>query len=387
MNLLHVPTLLFVIAIAFAVSAVVMLVIWRINRQMAGVLQWFQATLANAIGFLILSPFITIYDVHQYTIFVNNVLALLGVLLTLEGALRFRGFYSAPRWKPVYLLLPVFVVVSWQLKATDARHLFLDAVAALALGATAVVMIWRTRERNELKVFSLAALFSGLLALAFATRWLTLLTAGGEPDFDIDLARALVFVGIFLYVMGWTFSITVACYFRAFQRALQIAQEDALTGLPNRRSIDETLHQALLRARRYDERFAVVVMDLNRFKAVNDALGHQVGDALLIEVARRLRMFVRETDFAGRLGGDEFLVMVHGIGDRPTGVRTLERLRTAVNGKFQLQGQDVAIDVSAGIAIWPMDGDSVDCLLSTADRHMYAEKSIGRALGTLKPGA
>ncbi len=387
MNLLHVPTLLFAIAIAFVVSTMVMFVIWRINRQMAGVLQWFQATLANAVGFLIVSPFFSIPDAPRYTVFVNNVLALLSVLLTLEGALRFRGFYSARHWQPVYLLLPVFLLVSWQLRATDARHLFHDAVVALGLAATALVMIWRTRERNELKVFGLAALFSGLLALAFAIRWLALLTAGDEPGFDIDLARALVFVSIFLYVMGWTFSITVACYFRAFQRVLQIAQEDALTGLPNRRSIDETLHQTLLRARRYGETFAVVVMDLNRFKAVNDALGHHVGDTLLIEVARRLRLFVRETDFAGRLGGDEFLVMVHGIGDRPTGVRTLERLRTAVNGKLRLQGQDVPIDVSAGIAIWPMDGDSVDCLLSTADRHMYAEKSIDRALTGLDPGA
>ncbi|QIB65029.1 GGDEF domain-containing protein [Kineobactrum salinum] len=386
MNLLHMPTLFFAIAIACLVSTLVMAVIWRINRQMAGVLQWFQATLANTIGFLIVSPFFGLPYTPQYTAIVNT-LGLWAIMLTLEGALRFRGFVTVRHWMPMYLLLPVFLLLSWYLRANEARHLFHDAVAAVLLGAAAVVMVWRTRERYERKVFGLAALFAGLLALAFAIRWLAFLVAGGSPGFDLEMARRLLFVSVFLYVMGWTFSITVACYFRAFQRALQIAQEDALTGLPNRRSIDETLRQTLLRARRHDEKFAVLIMDLNRFKAVNDSLGHQAGDTLLIEVARRLRQFVRKTDFAGRLGGDEFLIMVHGIADRSTGMRTLERLRDAVNGTLQLQQQDVAIDASAGIAIWPVDGDSVDALLSTADRNMYAEKSVDRPPSGRHPGA
>jgi len=374
MNALHVPTLFLMIAMTASVCTLIMLVLWRINHGMNGVFHWFLALAANAVGFLLLFPFVGREGPEQYFNFINNTLSLSAVMLTLEGSLRFRGVQSDHRWKLVFVLVPLFALLSWVNRDDIVhRHLWHDPLAATGLLAVAVVMVWRA-GRDELRIYQLPALFAVLLALAFAFRWWSSLQAVLDPTRDLALARAILFVGVSLYLMGWTFSITVACYFREHRYTLQLASEDVLTGLPNRRSIDETLTRTLERARRHGDHFAVVMLDLNRFKRVNDELGHQVGDALLVEVARRLRKFLREADYAGRLGGDEFLLIVHGVGDRASAGRVAQRLRSTLDGPAVLGAETVSVAIAVGVAIWPEDGDSVDALLTAADRHMYADK-------------
>ncbi|MFO7550801.1 MAG: GGDEF domain-containing protein [Haliea sp.] len=374
MNTLHVPTLFLMIAMTASVCTLIMLVLWRINHSMHGVFQWFLASAASAVGFLVLFPFAERGGVEPYLIFLNNTLSLSAVMLTLEGSLRFRGFHSEQRWKLAFVLVPLFALLAW-MNRDDIVHRYLwhDPLAAAGLLAVAVVMVWRT-GRDEFRIYQLSALFAALLGLAFAFRWWSSLQVLLDPARDLDLARAVLFVGTSLYLMGWTFSITVACYFREHRHTLQLASEDVLTRLPNRRSIDETLRRTLERARRHNETFAVVMMDLNRFKRVNDELGHQAGDALLVEVARRLRGFLREADYAGRLGGDEFLLIVHGIDNRASAERVAERLRGALDGPAILGAETVSVAIAVGVAIWPDDGDSVDALLTAADRYMYADK-------------
>lgn len=374
MNGLHVPTLFLMIAMTASVCMLIMLVLWRINHGMNGVFQWFLASAASAVAFLVMFPFVERGGVEPYLMFANNTLSLCAVMLTLEGSLRFRGFQSEHRWKLVFVLVPLFLLLSWVNRDDIVhRHLWHDPLAATGLLAVAVIMVWRT-GRDEFRIYQLSALFAALLALAFVFRWWSSLQVMLDPARDLALARTVLFVGTSLYLMGWTFSITVACYFREHQRTLQLASEDVLTGLPNRRSIDETLTRTLERARRHSESFAVVMMDLNRFKRVNDELGHQVGDALLVEVGRRLRGFLREADYAGRLGGDEFLLIVHGIHNRVSAGRVGERLRGALDGPAVLGAETVSVAIAVGVAIWPEDGDSVDALLTAADRSMYADK-------------
>lgn len=374
MNAFHVPTLFLMIAMTASVCTLIMLVLWRINHSMQGVFQWFLASAASAVAFLVLLPVAERGGVEPYLMFVNNTLSLCAVMLTLEGSLRFRGFHSEQRWKLAFLLVPLFALLAWVNRDDIVqRHLWHDPLAASGLLAVAVVMVWRA-GRDEFRIYQLSAVFAALLALAFLFRGWASLQVMLDPAQDLALARAILFVGTSLYLMGWTFSITVACYFREHQRTLQLASEDVLTGLPNRRSIDETLTRTLERARRHGETFAVVMMDLNRFKRVNDELGHQVGDALLVEVARRLRRFLREADYAGRLGGDEFLLIVYGIDNRASAGRVAERLRGALNGPAVLGTDTVSVAIAVGVAIWTDDGDSVDALLTAADRYMYADK-------------
>ena len=155
------------------------------------------------------------------------------------------------------------------------------------------------------------------------------------------------------------------------------ATHDALTGLPNRVRFRQAVGQAI-EHRGANPRFAVMLLDLDRFKEINDTLGHHYGDRLLSQTGPRLNEAVREADLIARLGGDEFAVFMRSL---PAGSRTAllaaERLREALSGPFELDGFMVEVDSSIGIALYPQDGDNVDTLLQRADVAMYRAKQTG----------
>ena len=159
------------------------------------------------------------------------------------------------------------------------------------------------------------------------------------------------------------------------QRRQHQALHDSLTGLPNRASFQEHAAATLGRSGP-DERVAVLLMDLDQFKQVNDTLGHQTGDELLQEVARRLRSTTRDRDFAARLGGDEFAVLVR-VGDEgSSALPTARRIADALQAPVELRGIRLDVRVSVGIAVFPDHGSDVHDLLQRADVAMYAAKSL-----------
>ncbi|MBB5322624.1 sensor domain-containing diguanylate cyclase [Marinobacter oulmenensis] len=165
---------------------------------------------------------------------------------------------------------------------------------------------------------------------------------------------------------------------RAEAQMLRQANHDPLTGLPNRMALNLHLKQAIEQARRDHGQFAVIYLDLDRFKPVNDTLGHQAGDELLQHVARRLEHCIRREDIVGRRGGDEFLI-VSGPLDRPEDVELIaEKTVIVLNQPFRVQGQDVQIGVSVGVALFPDDGQTAEELLNRADMAMYQVKGSGR---------
>ena len=158
-----------------------------------------------------------------------------------------------------------------------------------------------------------------------------------------------------------------------------LARHDQLTGLPNRLAMSEGFLKMLARNARGEE-FAVLCLDLDRFKVVNDTLGHAVGDVLLGQVAQRLRACVRDTEFVARLGGDEFVVLQCGA-PQPVGSTALARRIIAVLGEpFNLGGHSAQIGASVGIAIAPFDGETPDALLKSADLALYRAKGDGRGI-------
>ncbi|TPG59679.1 EAL domain-containing protein [Roseomonas nepalensis] len=160
-------------------------------------------------------------------------------------------------------------------------------------------------------------------------------------------------------------------------RIAHLAHHDALTGLPNRLLLRERLDAALARARR-GEGFAVVCLDLDRFKEVNDSLGHPVGDSLLRAVTERLKAAVRGTDTLARLGGDEFAIVLADV-DQPAEATSLARRLVEVVGQpFEVDGHQVVIGTSIGIAVAPGDGLDADVLLKAADMALYCAKADGR---------
>lgn len=156
------------------------------------------------------------------------------------------------------------------------------------------------------------------------------------------------------------------------------ATRDALTGLLNRASFHELLREKLALAERTDEAIAVLFIDLDRFKSVNDTLGHPIGDGLLAKVGERLRSMSRETDFVARLGGDEFAILQTG-GDQPLAAQAMAtRLVDLIGRTYVVDGHMLNIGASVGIALAPGDGSDPDTLLKRADLALYKSKVDGR---------
>lgn len=159
---------------------------------------------------------------------------------------------------------------------------------------------------------------------------------------------------------------------------LKQAHFDSLTGLPNRFLCLDRLAQRIIDAQRSHQWVALIFVDLDDFKKINDSMGHDVGDALLVEAAQRLRSAVRSVDTVGRLGGDEFVVMLAGISD-VNNVRNLaESLLAKFREPFQIDQREMILTLSAGIAIYPDDGQSAYDMLRNADSAMYHAKDLGR---------
>ena len=167
---------------------------------------------------------------------------------------------------------------------------------------------------------------------------------------------------------------------KASERQIEhMAHHDALTGLANRHVSKLRLAAAIAQARRSGEKVGVLFVDLDRFKHVNDALGHHVGDALLQSVSKRLLQLVREGDTVSRLGGDEFVVILNGIGDAEAiGALLDTRLIPAMRQPHQVEGSALYVSCSVGVAIYPDHGDDMDTLMRHADAAMYQAKSGGR---------
>jgi len=164
----------------------------------------------------------------------------------------------------------------------------------------------------------------------------------------------------------------------ASRRELEyLATHDPLTGLPNRVLFRDRLELALARSRREGRSGGLLFIDLDRFKGVNDTLGHAAGDRLLVEAARRLSRRVREVDTLARLGGDEFILLVEEVKDRAQLRTVADKLQAAFRAPFRIQDREFQISASIGISLFPEDGDEVDRLLRHADAAMYAAKSRG----------
>jgi len=159
-----------------------------------------------------------------------------------------------------------------------------------------------------------------------------------------------------------------------------LANHDALTELPNRVLFHDRLEHALALARRSKEEVAVLCLDLDRFKEVNDLRGHSVGDALLKQVALRLCAAVREADTVARLGGDEFAIVQPGLIQPRSAARVAERLVEAIAEPFYGSGEELVVGLSVGIAVFPADGGDAETLLKNADTALYRAKTDGRGI-------
>lgn len=165
----------------------------------------------------------------------------------------------------------------------------------------------------------------------------------------------------------------------AEEHVQHMAHYDLLTDLPNRTLITDRLKQTLIKAKRNKERMALMFLDLDKFKPVNDTLGHAIGDLLLKEVAKRLLCCVRESDTVARIGGDEFVVLLPVIESEQDAMVVAEKIQHALGNLFELAGHTINIAASVGIAIYPDHGDDEKILIKSADIAMYHAKRSGHS--------
>ena len=164
----------------------------------------------------------------------------------------------------------------------------------------------------------------------------------------------------------------------ADERIQTLAYYDSLTGLPNRTLLHDRLRKAVASARRHRERLAVLFLGLDRFKTINDSLGHSCGDQLLLEMGRRLQTLAREQDTVARLGGDEFLVVLGSVEEGADAAVVAERVAHEVGREFHLQERALSVTCSIGISLYPEHGGDVETLIKNADAAMYSAKEGGR---------
>lgn len=164
---------------------------------------------------------------------------------------------------------------------------------------------------------------------------------------------------------------------QALEKIVQLAHYDSLTNIPNRVLFLDRLDQTIVRAHRKKGVFALLFCDLDGFKAINDSLGHELGDALLRGVAKRLRDSVRESDTVARMGGDEFTITIEDIDEAKDAGKVAEKIVANLARPFELHGHARTIGVSVGIAIYPQDGHDENTLIRHADDAMYQVKAGG----------
>ncbi len=256
----------------------------------------------------------------------------------------------------------------------DALNIYTSSHAAQTILASTYAL--------ELIRYSTWTLGNVLMALGF-WHWLPLVCAIKQAEEDLKQANEFLEVQVAqrtseLKSANDKLRLDLEERKRVEQSIRHMAHHDALTGLPNRALFRDRLSHAMAQADRYHQILAVLFLDLDRFKAINDTLGHNVGDQLLKIAAERLRSCVRDCDTVARLGGDEFTIIVEDIIEVQDAAVVAQKILDTLSQPFNLYGHEVFISVSIGLTLYPNDDENADNLLRNADSAMYRAKEYGR---------
>jgi len=249
------------------------------------------------------------------------------------------------------------------------------------------VAVWWTRPTGSSRsigrplVGGAASLYGVLLLQRL---WSLAVAPATAVDPDLSLYRGfLAFVLVFTTGLGVVIWLLEEEHSKAKDTTEQIAQlafHDPLTGLPNRKLLLDYLSLNILQARRQRDKLAVFFIDLDRFKVINDSLGHSAGDRVLQAVASRVKGAMREADSVGRMGGDEFVVVTPSVASVEDAVHIAQKVRDAIRLPIQVEHRELFVSASMGVALYPSDGDDAETLLKNADTAMYRAKSQGSDL-------
>jgi len=384
---LDIMTLLVMNLIVNAVSSWAMAVIWRENRKRyPGLGFWLMnMTLQTAgLGLVLLKG--AVPDI--ICIVLANLLLQSGAVFLLAGLGRFTG-EPTRNWRNA-ALLAVFTLAmahfTYLRPDMQARQITVSAMIILVMGQACWLLLMKTAPGFRAITNITGYVLLGFVGVSLLRIFLTLANPLHTNDFFISgTADALA---ITLYTtLNACLAICLVLMVnrrlladvRALKDELEImATHDALTGLPNRPLFYDRFAVALASTKRNGTMLAVMSLDLDRFKQVNDTLGHPVGDKLLIEAARRLTGILRKVDTVARFGGDEFVLLLWALGSPDDARDIAEKILAAFQKPFELDGHAVSVSVSIGIALFPRHGEDIGLLVKKSDEALYMAKADGK---------
>lgn len=356
-----------------------MLMFWSVNRGFAEIKWYCIANFMVSGGFLLL--ILSALHPWRQMILGAHIMLFAGAILMLNSIRTFRLLNRIPIYVTAAVTSVYIVLIAYWLFAHDdmtARALISSPVFALISICSAISMAVRVPTGDRTVYWSTAGFFS-LHALSMTIRAAHALTGGLGPD---DFAtRALDLMSVLtlnLAVTGCAFGLSTAIALRCRRETELLALYDPLTRLPNRRMFEERLEQAYQQSVRSGRGVALIYCDLDRFKEVNDALGHLAGDEALRMIAGRLVETVKESACLARIGGDEFLLLLENISSRDEVVGVMNRMKRAMAEEMVISGSRVVLNLSCGHALFPNDVSSVQDLIRQADTAMYAMKRGAR---------
>jgi diguanylate cyclase (GGDEF)-like protein len=391
-------TIVMTLAIEMLASLVATLVVVALNRSHSKlyVRDWIVAVSAATacsaallLDFLASAAFSSTHPFRFIPTAMAGAASLLAIAFTLAATLRFSG--ASPAFTGLRGLWAIggcgaaaTLLLAAAPDRTALRHLVqigMPAVLTMLAAMYAVTLALRMRTKAATSSTTLVVVMT-LIALANASVAVVSLlfafgSAGGTLLLSVAGFRAVVTVVSSLAIVVMALDDERRTAVSAASQVEHLAYHDALTGLPNRSLFFDRLVVALAHAARHQHKLAVIFLDLDRFKLINDSLGHSVGDAVIRSSAERLRKCVRQEDTIARFGGDEFIILVSVISRPEDAGRVAQKVIESIEPPFLAAAREISVSTSVGIAVYPTDGTDAETLVRNADTAMYRAKESG----------
>lgn len=377
---LDIPTLIVMTLVNMAIASVAAIFVWRVNRPMAGL-----STMASGLGMICVSFGIAFFAkplMGKSASWTGNIGMIVGTLVILHGTRQFRGFSRVPLWMTVLMGLPFLTAETYFVFVQDVkplRHALFALTVAVICFAGAWTMSCRV-AREDRFIYGITTLGLLLYGGMQTVRAVWVLLPGQGSATDKGWLPTLTLLILNVCLIGCLFGLSTATNLKLRKRIEKLAFRDPLTGLPNRRTFDERLDLAHSRALATGACVALLYVDLDRFKTVNDRFGHDAGDLALKQVAERLQAVVHLDDCLARVGGDEFVVLTERFTTRTDVLALMARLQGCMREPLDVAGSPIFLSLSCGMAFYPEDVSSTSDLIREADAGMYIVKRMA-ALG------
>ncbi|MFT3807929.1 GGDEF domain-containing protein [Arenimonas sp.] len=377
---LDIRTFLVLGALLTALIDVLLLVVWRsLPRAVRPSLRWWLAAmLIYPFAFALLGLRGQVPDLVS-VVFANT----LAAAAMSCNAIALRLFYGVPRRILRLAIITVLVMASsaWFVYAWPSLHWRIVATSllmALLIGSSARAILRRHGPRGAIPLTTAVIFVGGTALIAYRAIYELATPLLVDSFFQLPPGQNWAFVLLGLLPVLSTVGFLLMCTERSQQELERAAQLDYLTGIYNRRAIEDLARRAIAASRRHGIPMAMMIVDVDHFKRINDQFGHETGDQALMETVRRLRESLRSEDLVGRLGGEEFVAILPNT-DAASALAAAERVRIAfAETPMQFEDDAMTVTISAGVALLAPGDQQFSHLLRRADRAMYAAKNAGR---------